>query len=120
MKEQQSNSGPGKVFYHSKIIFIIIIPLHTSWSVLLFLLPSYIAMNWKDSSDFQGAYVHHTMCIMAPNAYKSHGGSLFCTGIKFDAQDSSSFPQELSWTHRSNSIPWETNSNPVHGPQFLC
>ena len=34
------------------------------------------------------------------HVYGSHGGSLFCTGIEFDAQDLSSFPQELSWTHR--------------------
>ncbi len=64
-------------------------------------------------------------------------GSLFCTGIKFDAHDLSSFVQKLSWTHRiwvcfrrnwvgrtgfefvSNSFSAETNSNPVRWTWFL-
>ncbi len=43
----------------------------------------------------------------------SHGGSLFCTKIKFDRQDLSSFSQELSW------IPVETNWKSVRRTGFL-
>ena len=46
------------------------------------------------------------------NGYRSHRGSLFPTGIEFDAQDLSSFPQELSWIlcvqlnfHTHNKVP---------------
>ncbi len=37
---------------------------------------------------------------MPPHSYGSHRGSLFCAEIEFDAQDLSSFPQKLSWTHK--------------------
>ena len=78
------------------------------------------------------------------NQVQRTGFEFVFTGIELDTQNLSSFPQELSWTHRigvhlygnwdrsvscdsdgnvssdSNSIPGETNSNPVHRTWFLC
>ena len=58
--------------------------------------------------------------------YRSHGGSLFCTGFKFNAQVWVRFHRNWVRFHRNelkscapNSIPVETNSNPVRRTRFL-
>ncbi len=46
MKEQQF-SGPGKIF-QNEIVFVIMLFLQTSWSVMIFLLSSDITMIWYE------------------------------------------------------------------------
>ena len=53
----------------------------------------------QDLNEFQDSRLYQIFCFSA-YPYGSHGGSLFCSGIEFDAQDLSLFPQELSWAHR--------------------